>query len=1257
MTRDLHFLVEEQRVRELLLSDPTFNLRPEHCANVIDVFRTIRDKQIRRKEPPVEWSCTMRATHAEEQTPVPVTFFKDMEAAGCKAVFIGIESGHDGLLSQFSKGITRRLVEETLSNAEAAEIPEVHGFLMLGFPPAARIDPAPQRSRRYTRGETRETLQATVDLVEKHSFYPRVRYTFPLPGTAFYRDHERLSRAQNPDLFGEKLLDRLSEWENTPDATPFPFCYAEEDRLPLADAMRAISWRSLELPNDDLSLFFCNQPAIERSFRRWLTYSDPGIKPLFFPNSETQEAIGCAVVSKLEKVLAQHARLPGAKLGRVLIHGMLPHLVWSSSEAYRPVSMFFGDLCKACRPSDTILADGSEGTCIYRKLDDGAPSPLSVIPPYWRRKIWREGYSGPGPHFNLIPPCWSEAFLSDPNSHPPSECPLLRKSLDCAAREPEGSWSASEVLILSRMRLRDWALQKREILQTPSARAHTDDRILKLYRPQLFDPIREGRGAASDNVSVAYAARLAAAAMDETSKKMANVAQQLKEASQTEGRLDEKKRLQAEMSSLQTLQAVSADSLRQYIQTFESEAWSRSRVADDTNTRDPLQAHASRGSVDRTTPEEVAAAIKNGLWSSKHFLSSDCSVFLDPSSRPVFQGGLLVTDVASEIFIYFEITNESDFTDVQWDKSILKQHPSATIPMLEGTDADSPDGLVAYCHQAVHPWVSLLHRADERWHNHQTIEAVFPRSMRTSLLKHSTPSKSERIGAVDRESESVVSRSASAETLYSRRVTEEEDEPVRLALALMGDMWRYCFQGAVNPHYGEFERFQQLLTAIPNYRDHLTHSLQVFLLGNRILDRIVDISGQSNILALEKRYDNSLGLVSVLGPSSEFALFKFQWTLASLMHDFALPASKANEVINHLFQTFLGSSPQGNHGTTGLRDVLAGDAKKHRAFLYTLLSKTRLGRHKLVNHPDELLPMVSELTYQSLSEDHGFLSAIYLFNQVFVCEGDWWKPRPSVVDLMLRIVEDDRAREVGQDKVVEGLLLEVLDAIVKHNAFSKECTLAFEDAPSYKAPLAFFAARSSIFGSALPGLLLLCDTLSDWGRVIHPDELRKKYYGVSDAGVETYVDRPECQVTGVHATCDSLPVAANGEERAKGGKWVTIKAEYRWRIPCTFTANGKQWCLRSIHERLSQELAPYAPPFSLNKECAECSRCSRETCRKLAFLHRFWKELLAVGSPDRSRLQFPQFSEEHGENPFNRIQLDIKFYGTSIYQGPIGPGG
>jgi len=94
--------------------------------------------------------------------------------SGCKLICYGIESGSQMILDRMRKQTTVEQNLEAIKMAQKAGI-IVAGYFLLGFP-----------------GETKETIQETIDFVERSNIDQAQFYTFiPLPGCEVYKFPER----------------------------------------------------------------------------------------------------------------------------------------------------------------------------------------------------------------------------------------------------------------------------------------------------------------------------------------------------------------------------------------------------------------------------------------------------------------------------------------------------------------------------------------------------------------------------------------------------------------------------------------------------------------------------------------------------------------------------------------------------------------------------------------------------------------------------------------------------------------------------------------------------------------------------------------------------------------------------------------------------------------------------------------------------------------------------------------------------------
>lgn len=149
-------------------------------------------RQIEEARLPLTWECLSRVTH------VDYDLFCQMQRAGCRRVFFGIESGDKDVLKQMHKGITPEQAQEAVHACVRAGI-KAAGFFMVGY-----------------LGETQESLERTVRF-SSHLPLDYVSYTiaYPLPGTSFYdqvserRQHGEWHRVRdNRLLFNTDFSER-----------------------------------------------------------------------------------------------------------------------------------------------------------------------------------------------------------------------------------------------------------------------------------------------------------------------------------------------------------------------------------------------------------------------------------------------------------------------------------------------------------------------------------------------------------------------------------------------------------------------------------------------------------------------------------------------------------------------------------------------------------------------------------------------------------------------------------------------------------------------------------------------------------------------------------------------------------------------------------------------------------------------------------------------------------------------------------------
>lgn len=1173
--------MKQHGVESVYLNDPTFNQYLDHAGAVARAFGSADTR--------LPWTCTIRATTSVFTKPdqrVPETKWKEsadgllelMSRNGCKAIFVGIETADRKLLNKHkcrdsaSPDVTKRSVRHYVQQARKYGL-EVEGFFVVGLP-----------------GESVGSLRATRKWIEEGDFIPRANYFIPLPGS------DCSEKSNEAEL---EVLKAMSDMRFG--GRDIPVALGGRRKVSEA-AMRSVMRAAV-----NKAAIAKNSELVREAYDDWLGRADDS-RGLLFASRDTAEAMEVQLRELLSGALvfAENTGRRGPlsvnpeKIGRIIVHGYLPDLLWSSTEAYRPVDHFFGRLHKRCRSC-------LRGTLRTETTWSTAVNILKYVPPYWEETI-RESLADR----DAVPPCWAELHPDKPNVGA-----ICQKGNDRSRNF--GEFTVREVYALSRMRLRSWAVKKREFLRTPATSVDPTP-VIKLMGFREFDPDKPIDSAILPNIVLA-----------------ANRAEQIRcgawnPDSDSERVLDD------------------------YLKTFASDAWRQVALVEADPAMTSEDAWLEQVNKDRL---ELKKAFElDTECCSLPFDKKDAGEVVHAVYNLRHQQGLLM--------VYFEVRN------AEWAKRLEQNalHPQDGMkPVATESVALTSEWLPSFCRDVILPWHGAFRDADQRWENHEAFRALFPSRMADELIGRPSRVKNELEAVegslLEKGYKDFALSLRKANLLYRRRVLKEEDSPVRLALSTMSEIWQSVYGGALEPHYSEFQRFQHLLKDMPGYRDHLTHSIQVFLLGERILDHVFqsgNVQGDTNLAeGLARRFEqiyNKSVLASRItaavkasretGVTEELLRYKnlaeravrYQWALASLMHDFAVPASKSSQLLSHLFDTFLGVESKPSRGVDTLKAVLSAGESKYRAFIHGLLARTATGVRNEITYA----PVLGDAVYQRLTEDHGFLSAVYLFNQLFESvktgDADWWQLTAKVRESVMRQVFQQSAGGEEETEIAEGLLLETLDAIVKHNAALKEHRFTKKEPPSFKHPSQYFSASESLFGGPVAGLLLLCDTLCDWGRMVYPDELWRHdaLHGRNSRENQNRVARPECAISDISEIRESV-----GKD---DGRKLVVTVNYEWRLPYA-VPRDRTWCLYLMHKELTEKMKPYAPGFQLGKLCADCKgikspKPDTENCSVAVQMKRFWKQLAGSGD-SRSRLRFPDDLQS-----FRDLRVEVKFYGESL---------
>ncbi len=152
---ELHFLIDQYRLKEINIDDGTFTTNK---GRVIEFCQRLRDENVR-----LVWTCNGRVDNIDDE------MLKEMKASGCKMIRLGVESGSQEVLNKIKKGLTLNQIEEGVRRVKKHGIQALGGF-MFGFP--------------Y---DSRETIKETIKFAKKLSL-DQVQFSINMcyPGTSLY---------------------------------------------------------------------------------------------------------------------------------------------------------------------------------------------------------------------------------------------------------------------------------------------------------------------------------------------------------------------------------------------------------------------------------------------------------------------------------------------------------------------------------------------------------------------------------------------------------------------------------------------------------------------------------------------------------------------------------------------------------------------------------------------------------------------------------------------------------------------------------------------------------------------------------------------------------------------------------------------------------------------------------------------------------------------------------------------------------------
>jgi radical SAM PhpK family P-methyltransferase len=158
--KELHLLSGNHEVKSINFIDDTFNIPVKR-------FKEILRMMIKNKYP-FKWHSHFRAQFADRE------MMELMKESGCEGVFLGIESGNDGILRNMNKKVT---VEKYYKGIELLKEYGIltYGSFIIGFP-----------------GETLETVQDSITFIKESGIdFFRAQLWYCDPITPIWKQREK----------------------------------------------------------------------------------------------------------------------------------------------------------------------------------------------------------------------------------------------------------------------------------------------------------------------------------------------------------------------------------------------------------------------------------------------------------------------------------------------------------------------------------------------------------------------------------------------------------------------------------------------------------------------------------------------------------------------------------------------------------------------------------------------------------------------------------------------------------------------------------------------------------------------------------------------------------------------------------------------------------------------------------------------------------------------------------------------------------
>jgi len=180
ITEEIRYLREMMDLKATAFVDDLFFISKRRVKRLVHGLSKIKD---------IYWGATTRADRGE------LGLLTLMRKAGCRLVFVGVESGNQAILNQIRKRTLVSQIEQYFDNTKKAHM-DTLASLSFGFP-----------------GETRQTIKATVNWVINRLDPELALFTLatPYPGTEFYRNMLNEGKIKEHDYSKYNLFYPITE--------------------------------------------------------------------------------------------------------------------------------------------------------------------------------------------------------------------------------------------------------------------------------------------------------------------------------------------------------------------------------------------------------------------------------------------------------------------------------------------------------------------------------------------------------------------------------------------------------------------------------------------------------------------------------------------------------------------------------------------------------------------------------------------------------------------------------------------------------------------------------------------------------------------------------------------------------------------------------------------------------------------------------------------------------------------------------------